>query len=75
MKLKDVVYHIKGDFYVTLPHKGVVKHERKNGFFDIRTYNSEEVLSGEDSLPEAYLDKEVLIHPWDWQTLLIEVLE
>ena len=75
MKLKDVTKNIQGDFYIALPHKGVIKDQGVGGYCEIHTYNSEEVLGGRDSLPNAYLDKEVLIHPWDWQTLLIEVLE
>ena len=75
MKLKDIVHHIKGDFYVTLPHKGVIKTLKRGACYEPKTYNSETVLAGKDDLPEAYLESEVLIHPWDWQTLLIEVLE
>lgn len=75
MKLKDIIHHIKGDFYVTLPHKGVVKTPRRGGSWEPHTFNADEVLAGKDALPEAYLDAEALVLPWDWQTLLVEVLE
>ena len=53
MKLKDVTKNIQGDFYIALPHKGVIKDQGVGGYCEIHTYNSEEVLGGKDSLPSA----------------------
>ena len=70
MRLKDVTKTIEGDFYIVLPHKGVIRSKNHP-----RTYNAKEVEAGLDSLPHDWLEHRVIIHSWDWLTLLVEVKE
>lgn len=70
MRLKDITKTIEGDFYITLPHRGAIK---SNG--QPKTYNAKAVETGLDSLPKDWLEHRVVIHSWDWLTLLVEVKE
>lgn len=75
MKLRDVTKIIAGDFYITLPRLGVIRDDDRWYKLKCHIFNAEAIGKGEDTLPEDYLDRQVLIHPWDYETLVVEVLE
>ena len=75
MKLRDVTKIIVGDFYITLPRLGVIRDDDRWYKMKCHIFNAEAIDKGLDTLPEYYLDRQVLIHPWDYETLVVEVLE
>lgn len=75
MKLKEIIDCIEGRFYITLPRKGVVKDIIRGGAFRPHEYEASAVREGKDRLPEGCLNSEVIVHPYDWLTLLLEIKE
>ena len=63
-KLRDIPYIYDGEFYI--------EAEGISSLRD-RTYNTREILSGEDSLPVGYLDNEIMIFPWDSSSVIVLV--
>lgn len=61
-RLRDIPYIYDGEFYIQgedLP----ARHDR--------IYSTDEILAGEDSLPEERLDDEVTIFPWDGSSVVV----
>lgn len=61
-RLRDIPYIYEGEFYIQgedLP----ARHDR--------IYSTDEILAGEDSLPEGHLDDEVTIFPWDGSSVVV----
>lgn len=62
MTLKEAIKAVDCEFYVVVPGKGGLKISG-----EYHRFFSEKGL-------EEYLDREVIIHPYDWKTLMMEVL-
>ena len=61
-RLRDIPYIYDGEFYIQgedLP----ARHDR--------IYSTDEILAGEDSLPEERLDDEITIFPWDGSSVVV----
>lgn len=61
-RLRDITDIYSGEFYIEA--KGLSSLAGK-------VYDTREILSGEDSLPEAYLDDEITIFPWDGGSVVV----
>ena len=62
LRLRDVPGIYDGEFYIQgedLP----ARHDR--------IYSTDEILAGEDSLPEDHLDDEVTMFPWDGSSVVV----
>ncbi len=74
MTLKNLLDLIEDDFYL----RAIVKRDdpkyetlKKEGFLFGHVYEPSEILAGNDSLPKDFLDWEITIEPWDFDTLLV----
>lgn len=62
MTLREAIKAIDCEFYVAVPGKGGLKVKG-----EYHKFNSEEGLEG-------LLNRNVMIHPYDWKTLMVEIL-
>lgn len=60
--LKDIIYIYEGEFFIEA--KGLSSLTGK-------TYDTHEILAGEDSLPDGYLNDEITIFPWDSSSVVV----
>ena len=72
LKFRDLVDNIQGDFY--LEFDGLIPGTDIRFIHQVfHLYNSDEILDGEDRLPDGYNDCAVIIKPYDRGTLLVRV--
>lgn len=61
-RLRDITDIYSGEFYIDAEGSSSL-----NG----KPYDTREILAGEDSLPDGYLDDEITIFPWDGSSVVV----
>lgn len=70
MRLKEITSVIDGDFYLASRATGA----KRDGEGALIKYNAGEIRTGNEELPQEWANKPFVIFPYDWATLLVEVL-
>lgn len=65
MKLKELLKNIEGDFYLVLPNKGAIRGIKR----EPKKFSKATIAQ----IPQDCLEREAIVRPWDWLTLLVEV--
>lgn len=72
MRFREITDSVQGDFYLefdgTIPNTNIRFIQQ-----DEHLYNTDEILDGEDRLPDGYDNCCVMVKPYDKGTLLIRV--